>query len=74
MPTKSWIVSEPTRACSVRKASAALALYNAGSPILALILAGLTLAHYLVSYDRIAWLLQQKGTDNERGCTTPDTA
>lgn len=34
---------------------------DAGRPILALILAGVTVIHYAVSYDRIAWLLRQKG-------------
>jgi hypothetical protein len=36
---------------------AAWALYAAGSPVLALTLAGVTAIHYAVSYDRIAWLL-----------------
>ena len=43
---------------------AAWALYDAGSPVLALIMAGLTIIHYALSYDRIAWLVRQKGTEN----------
>lgn len=39
--------------------AAALALYDAGQPILALILAGVTLLHYALSYDRVAWLVRQ---------------
>jgi hypothetical protein len=39
------------------------ALYDAGRPALGLILAGVTLARYLVSYDRVAWLISKgKGT------------
>lgn len=38
---------------------AAWALHDAGRPALALILAGVTLAHYLVSYDRVGWLISQ---------------
>ena len=39
---------------------AAWALYGAGKPVLALILAGITLAHYAASYDRVAWLLSAR--------------
>lgn len=39
---------------------AAWALYDAGSTVLALILASLTIVHYALSYDRIAWLVRQK--------------
>jgi len=42
---------------------AAWALYDAGSPALGLILAGLTVVHYAISYDRVAWLLRQKGNE-----------
>ena len=42
---------------------AAWALHSADRPLLALILAGLTVAHYAISYDRAAWLLRQKGTE-----------
>jgi hypothetical protein len=38
---------------------AAWAMYDAGSPALAWILAGIATIHYAVSYDRIAWLLRQ---------------
>ena len=38
---------------------AAWALYDSGSPMLALVLAVLTLIHYALSYDRIAWLVRQ---------------
>ena len=41
---------------------AAWALYDAGRPVLALVLAGVTLTHYALSYDRIAWLIGQGGT------------
>jgi len=40
---------------------AAWALGDAGKPILALVLAGVTFAHYVLSYDRVAWLVQQRG-------------
>ena len=43
---------------------AAWALYDAGSTVLALILAGLTIFHYALSYDRVNRLLRQKGTRN----------
>jgi hypothetical protein len=39
---------------------ASWALYDAGRPVLALILAGVTVVHYVVSYDRIAWLLRHR--------------
>ena len=42
---------------------AAWALYDAGSPLLALILAILTVTHYALSYDRVAWLIRQKGSE-----------
>jgi hypothetical protein len=38
------------------------ALYDAGSPVLALILGIITIVHYALSYDRVAWLLRQNGT------------
>ena len=38
---------------------AAWALYDAGSPVLALGLAVITVFHYALSYDRIAWLIRQ---------------
>ncbi len=41
---------------------AAWALYDAGSQMLALIIAGLTIIHYALSYDRVAWLIRQVGT------------
>jgi drug/metabolite transporter (DMT)-like permease len=44
---------------------AAWALYDAGNPVLAFVLAGVTLVHYALSYDRVAWLLGQ----NERYLT-----
>jgi hypothetical protein len=40
------------------------ALYDAGSQLLALIMAGLTLVHYALSYDRVAWLIRSSGTMN----------
>jgi hypothetical protein len=40
-------------------AFAAWALYAAGSPNLAVLLAVVVVAHYAVSYDRIAWLVRQ---------------
>jgi hypothetical protein len=40
---------------------AAWALHSAGRPVFALILAGLTVFHYAISYDRAAWLFRQKG-------------
>jgi hypothetical protein len=39
-------------------AFAAWALYDAGQPVLSLILATLVVVHYLVSYDRVKWLLR----------------
>lgn len=38
---------------------AAWGLANVGRPVIALFLAGTTLLHYVVSYERILWLLQQ---------------
>jgi hypothetical protein len=40
-------------------AFAAWALYAAGSPVLAAGLAVIVVIHYVVSYDRIAWLIRQ---------------
>ena len=40
---------------------AAWALYDAGSPVPALILFIITVIHYVLSYDRVAWLLRQPG-------------
>lgn len=39
-------------------ASAVLALRAAGWPLPAVILAGIVIVHYLLSYDRILWLLR----------------
>lgn len=41
---------------------AAWALYDTSSTVMALILASITIAHHALSYDRVAWLLRQKGT------------
>lgn len=41
-------------------AFATWALYGAGQATLSLILAGIVIAHYGASYDRIAWLLKQR--------------
>jgi len=38
---------------------AAWALYDAGSPVLALIMASITIVHYALSYHRVAWLIRQ---------------
>jgi len=38
------------------------ALYDAGSSMLALIMASITVIHYALSYDRVAWLLRQTRT------------
>jgi hypothetical protein len=35
------------------------ALYDAGRPILALIMASITIIHYALSYDRVLWLFRQ---------------
>jgi len=43
-------------------AFAVWALYDTGSTLLAAILAGITLVHYALSHDRIAWLIHQTGT------------
>lgn len=43
---------------------ASWALYDAGSEGLVLILAGLTVIHYVLSYDRVAWLIRQGGAEN----------
>ena len=40
-------------------ALAAWALCHAGNPLLSMILAVEVIIHYVVSYDRIAWLLKQ---------------
>ena len=42
---------------------AAWALYDAGKPILALVLAGVTTAHYALSYDRVIWLIRQQAAN-----------
>ncbi len=39
--------------------SAVWALVDAGSPTLALIMASITVVHYALSYDRVAWLIRQ---------------
>ena len=38
------------------------ALYDAGSPVLALIMSAITIVHYALSYDRVAWLIRQSGS------------
>jgi hypothetical protein len=43
---------------------AAWALYAAGSSLAALILAGVTVVHYALSYDRVAWLIREQGRKN----------
>ena len=43
-------------------AFATWALYDTGLTTLSLILAVAVVVHYAVSYDRIAWLLRQKGS------------
>ena len=40
-------------------AFAAWALYDAGLPVLGLILTVAVVAHYILSYDRITWLIRQ---------------
>ena len=40
-------------------AFAAWALCDAGSTLLAAILAGITIVHYVLSYDRVTWLIRQ---------------
>ena len=40
---------------------AAWALHDAGSLPLALLLAGITIGHYALSYDRVTWLIRQPG-------------
>ena len=40
-------------------AFAAWALYDVGRPVLGLILAVVVIVHYLLSYDRITWLVRQ---------------
>jgi hypothetical protein len=40
-------------------AFAAWALYDAGRPALGLILSAVVVAHYIVSYDRIVWLVRR---------------
>lgn len=46
-------------------ALAAYGLYSMGNENIAWIFAGVVLVHYLLSYDRIIWLLQQKATTSE---------
>jgi hypothetical protein len=46
---------------------AAWALYDAGSTLLAELQAGITIVHYALSYDRVAWLLRTKGTEATPG-------
>ena len=41
---------------------AAWALHDVSRSVLALIMLGLTIVHYALSYDRVAWLLRQNGT------------
>jgi hypothetical protein len=48
-------------------AFAAWTLYDAGSTLLAGLLAGIPIIHYVLSYDRIAWLLRNKGTEATSG-------
>lgn len=43
----------------------AWALFDAGSTVLALIFTGLTIVHYALSYDRVAWLIRQPGKKAE---------
>ena len=38
----------------------ALALYDTGNTILSLVFAAIVVVHYLVSYDRVAWLIKQR--------------
>jgi hypothetical protein len=40
------------------------ALYDTGSLMLALIMAGVTIVHYALSYDRVVWLFRQKEAEN----------
>lgn len=42
---------------------AAWAVYDAGNPVLALILAVITATHYALSYDRVGWLVRQKRSE-----------
>ena len=42
---------------------AAWALYDTGSPVLAFVLAIITVIHYALSYDRVAWLIRQRGPE-----------
>jgi hypothetical protein len=44
--------------------SAVWSLHDAGSPMLAPLMAGITMVHSALSYDRVAWLIRQKGTEN----------
>jgi len=45
-------------------ALAAYALFNNGKESIARIFAGAALVHYLLSYDRIIWLIKQKSSSN----------
>lgn len=38
------------------------AFHDAGNLLLALIMASITIIHYALSYDRVAWLIRQTGT------------
>jgi hypothetical protein len=38
----------------------AWALYDTGNTILSLVFAAIVVVHYLVSYDRVAWLIKQR--------------
>ena len=40
------------------------AFHDAGNLLLALIMASITIIHYALSYDRVAWLLSREGTKN----------
>jgi hypothetical protein len=44
-------------------ALASWAFYDAGNPVLALILAGVTVMHYALSFDRIGRLLRYRGPE-----------
>lgn len=52
--------------------AAVWALYDVGSPTLALILAGVTVVHYALSYDRVAWLIHQPRAKPTEAARKPD--